>query len=198
MKRQTEHGIKLYPYNLPILINIHRVKQKHNNGYKYVKSEFYMSRIADGETLQEILRWMDVAKEVAEKSPCARDKRGVVIVSSNGMEIGSGFNSPVQGYICEPKYCDPTCKEYAVHAEMKAITDSVRRGNGNELIGARMYHARVQDGEILTSRKPRCYPCSKHLVEFGIAEFVLKNEEGYVIYPIQEFNMLSLNSLMKN
>lgn len=54
---------------------------------------------------------------------------------------------------------------------MKAIIDAVRRGNGLNLIGARMYHARVENGLLQDSRKPKYYPCSKHLVEFGLERF---------------------------
>jgi deoxycytidylate deaminase len=146
--------------------------------------------------LQEAAAWMNVAIEEAKKSPCARDKRGVVIVK-DGLEIGLGFNAPPPGFICESRHCQPTCKDYAVHAEMNAIADAVRKGNGQKLIGARMYHARVEGGVLQDSRKPRCYQCSKHLVAFGLEEFVLKHEEGYALYSVQEFNRLSLESTKK-
>lgn len=152
-----------------------------------------MSIILRGPELEVAIRWMDVALEEAKKSPCARDKRGVVIVKDD-LEIGKGFNAPPSGFICELRYCQPTCKDYAVHAEMMAIADAVRRGNGQNLIGAKMYHARVENGILQDSRMPRCYQCSKHLVTFCLAEFVLKHAEGYTLYPIDEFNELSLES----
>lgn len=72
----------------------------------------------------------EVALKEAKKSLCARNKRGVVIVSQRGLEIGIGTNAPPLGLICELRYYEPTCKDYAVHAEMNAIVDAVRRGNG--------------------------------------------------------------------
>ena len=144
--------------------------------------------------LEEAVTWMSVASEEAKKSPCARDKRGVVIVKES-LEIGLGFNAPPVGYICEPKYCQPTCKDYSVHAEMNAIADAVKRGNGLNLMGARMYHARVENGVLQDSRRPKCYQCSKHGVAFGLREFVLKHKEGYTLYSIQEFNQVSLKSI---
>ena len=128
--------------------------------------------------------------------PCIRDKRGVVIVCNSNLEIGLGFNAPPPRFSCEPRYCEPTCKDYAIHAEMSAIAAAIRRGNGQNLIGARMYHARVEGGALQDSRKPRCYQCSKHLVLFGLAEFVLKHREGYTLYSIQEFNQLSLDNTL--
>lgn len=152
-----------------------------------------MSIILRGPELEVAMRWIDVALEEAKKSPCARDKRGVVIVKDD-LEIGKGFNAPPHGFICEPKYCEPTCKDYAVHAEMNAVADAARRGNGKNVVGSRMYHARVENGVLQDSRSPKCYACSKHLVTFGLAEFVLKHEQGYTLYPIREFNQLSLES----
>lgn len=155
-----------------------------------------MALILVNSALETAVKWMNLALEKAKHSPCLRDKRGVVIVNKD-LEIGSGFNAPPPGFICEPKYCDPTCKNYAGHAEINALADAVRRGNGANLIGARMYHARAENGVLQNSRKPRCYQCSKYLVVFGLAEFVLKHEEGYTLYSIQEFNKLSLESSRK-
>ena len=153
-----------------------------------------MAIILSGLELEEAMKWMSIATDEGKKSPCARDKRGVVIVKDS-LEIGLGFNAPPSVFICEPKYCQPTCKDYAIHAEMNAIVNAVRRGNGLNLIGARMYHARVENGVLQDSRKPRCYQCSKHLVAFGLGEFVLKHQEGLTLYPIEEFNRLSLESM---
>jgi deoxycytidylate deaminase len=155
-----------------------------------------MATILTGSELEKAMKWMDRAVEIGKHSPCKRDKRGVLIVNC-GLMLGSGFNAPPPGYTCEPSCCEPTCKDYAVHAEMNAIADATRRGNGQKLIGARMYHARVENGVLMDSRSPKCYQCSKHLVVFGLGEFVLKHKEGLTLYQIAEFNRLSLESMKK-
>src|SRR3989344_7979546 len=155
-----------------------------------------MAFILQDSELETAVKWMGVAIKKAKQSPCERDKRGVVIVSNRGLEIGVGLNAPPPGFICD-EHCQPTCRDYAVHAEMNAIADAVKKGNGQSLTGARMYHARVENGILKNSRKPKCYQCSKHLVTFGLTEFVLKHEAGYTLYSIQEFNELSLSALTK-
>ncbi|MBU0760824.1 MAG: hypothetical protein KJ600_00370 [Nanoarchaeota archaeon] len=154
-----------------------------------------MEKILNGPELKEAQGWLQAAVEEAGKSPCKRDKRGAVIVDSIGLEIGSGFNAPPAGLECEPRHCEPTCKDYAVHAEMNAIANAVRRGNGQKLFNATMYHARTERGILQKSRSPKCYQCSKHLVVFGISGFVLNREGGCTYYPIEDFNRLSLESL---
>lgn len=146
-------------------------------------------RGAEREGAQE---WMDRTVEISMQSPCQRDKRGVIIVN-HGKQIGAGVNAPPLGFSCEPKYCIPTCKDYAVHAEMNAIADATRRGD--DLMGSRMYHARAENGVLIPSRKPKCYQCSKHILTFGLSEFVLMHEEGLVLYNVAEFNKLSLDAI---
>lgn len=155
-----------------------------------------MPIILQGRKFEKAMLYIKLAAKIAERSPCKKDKRGVVII--NGKEIiGIGYNAPPKGYICEQKYCEPTCKEYAIHAEMNAIISATKRKNNLE--GSRMHHARIDgEGKIMHSRKPRCYQCSKHVLAFGIKEFVLMHEEGPTLYNIKEFNKLSLDSILQN
>ncbi len=166
--------------------------------YKSLNNFLIMSRILEGNELEDAMFFMKLAAEKAKNSPCKRDKRGVVIVDKTIGVIGAGYNAPPKEYICESKYCEPTCKDYAIHAEMNAIIHTVKIGNAYNLEGSRMYHARVdEEGEIMYSRKPRCYQCSKHVLGFGIKEFVLMHEEGLTLYGIKEFNKLSLEAIMQ-
>ncbi|MDP2628328.1 MAG: hypothetical protein Q8P15_00325 [Nanoarchaeota archaeon] len=147
-----------------------------------------MPKILNGSELEEAVLWMNEAVKVSMFSPCQRDKRGVVIVKNNEI-IGEGGNRLPCDIICDSKYCEPSCKKTAIHAEMDAIIN-VR--NRELLIGARMYHARAEKGVLIDSRKPRCLDCAKYILAFGISEFVLKHEEGYVLYSARENYELSL------
>ena len=153
-----------------------------------------MPRILDGSELEEAVRWMSQAAQLSMSSPCERDKRGVIIVKG-GKLIGKGVNAPPPGFRCEPAHCQPTCRTYAVHAEMNAIIHA--RDLGNDVRDARMYHARGEQGQLVDSRPPRCADCSRHVIAFGIAEFVLKHNEGYTVYGAYEFNGLSLENQRK-
>ncbi len=150
-----------------------------------------MPRILEGSELEEAVRWMSMAVELSASSPCERDKRGVVIVKG-GELIGKGVNAPPPGFCCELAYCQPTCRTYAVHAEMNAIIDAMSLGN--DVRGARMYHARGEQGRLVDSRQPRCADCSKHILAFGLTGFVLKHAEGYTVYGTEEFTRLSLEN----
>jgi len=148
-----------------------------------------MSRILEDEELEEVLEIMKFAVIKSLESPCKTDKRGVVIVKDR--VIGVGVNSPPEGFECCPEYCEPTCRDYAVHAEMNAIADA--NDKGTSVKGARLYHAKSENEELVISRKPRCVDCSKHILAFGISEVVLNREEGLTVYDALEFHRLSLN-----
>ncbi len=153
-----------------------------------------MPRILEGKELEEAVMYTDLALKLAGHSPCVNDKRGVVIVY-NSRVIGKGLNAPPEGFKCEPEYCKPICKTYVIHAEMNAIFDAIKKGYFRYLKGSRLYHARAENEQLANSRKPRCADCSKHILEIGISEIVLKHEEGYTLYDVNEFHKLSLDSL---
>lgn len=152
-----------------------------------------MPRILEGSELEEAIKWMAYAIEESNYSPCLKDKRGVVIVKE-GSILGVGHNRPPEGFQCSESPCEKFCRTYSVHAEMVALGDSLFRGS--YIKGSRMYHARVEDGLLIDSRKPRCADCSKHILEFGIGDFVLKHAEGYTVYDASEFHRLSIENFI--
>lgn len=149
-------------------------------------------RFLQGEEVAEADRCIDLAVQEALKSRCSKSKRGVVI-SKEGDIIGRGANNPPLDMQCKPDYCYQICNQYTVHGEQNAILDALR--NGHELSGSRMYHIKVKEGEVRTSGQPSCVQCSKLVMQSGIAEFVLKHDEGYGLYDAREFHELSLKSL---
>lgn len=148
-------------------------------------------RYLDGSELEEALKWLELASRETENSPCAKEKRGVVIVNE-GEIVGRGTNAPPLSFRCEPDYCGESCRVPAVHAEMNALFNAWH--NGNNVEGGIMYHAKVENGILQNSRKPRCADCSKHILQAGIAGFVLKHEEGLALYDTKEFHKISLEN----
>ncbi len=148
-------------------------------------------RLLEGEE-QETAKWaLEEAVKVGIKSPCVKSHRGVVIVKQ-GEIIGSGVNAPPNGIACSPEYCGDRCTLKTIHAEMAAIFDVYK--SGTDPSGSIMYHARVENSMLVDSREPRCADCSRHILEVGIVEFVLKRKGGYCAYASDEFHNLSLQN----
>lgn len=141
---------------------------------------------------------MLAAMEVAKKATCGRSKCGSVIVRNNEI-IGEGFNSPpgnadnqrrcdVEKSSYHAKVTDKTC---CVHAEERSIMDALRR-YPDEVSGSTLYFIRLdENGKPKFSGQPYCTICSKLALDAGIAEFVLRHEEGITAYPTDEYNRLS-------
>lgn len=127
----------------------------------------------------------------ANRSPCQRSKRGVVIVK-DGKVIGRGHNSPPPGFACDGS-CRERCRDYAVHAEKSAMFDALRKGFS--LNGARGFHMKSVEGKGVVSGTPSCVHCSKDMLFFGLSEFVLLDENGFALYGMEEFHDLTLHNL---
>ena len=138
------------------------------------------------------------AAEVAKQATCGRSKCGSVIVK-DGEIIGSGFNSPA-GNLESQRRCDTekssyhrkvTDKTCCVHAEERAILDTLRQ-NPEKIIGSTLYFIRLdEDGQLIFSGHPYCTICSKLALDTGIAEFVLWHKEGITVYGTEEYTDLS-------
>ena len=61
-----------------------------------------------------------LALEIAANSPC-RSKRGVVLFDSSGAPRGTGHNGPPDGRCPGRAICAGTCRQRAVHAEVRAL-----------------------------------------------------------------------------
>ena len=100
------------------------------------------------------LRYLRMARILAENSYCERRKVGVLIVKDK-MIISDGYNGTPAGFenVCEDE--NHLTKPYVLHAEANAITKIARSGNNSE--GATLY---VTDAP--------CIECSKLIIQSGI------------------------------
>ncbi len=153
-------------------------------------------RVLSGKEEDEAKAWMSRTVEVASFSGCLHRRCGAIIVK-DGVEIGSGVNSPPGGLKLERCFKDdmpedfPSDKTCCVHAEPRALEDALRR-NPEKIPGSTIYFARLwENGEIKFSGKPRCTYCSKSVLDAKIKEFVLWHKEGICAYGTEEYNMLS-------
>lgn len=126
--------------------------------------------------------YLNIAKAVALRSTCIRRKYGAVIVKDDRI-IATGYNGSARG---ERNCCDtgecwremnniPHGERYeecvAVHAEDNAISQA-----GRETIGAILYLAGFEDGEVIRARP--CMMCRRKIKNAGISRIVCANECG--------------------
>jgi dCMP deaminase len=155
-------------------------------------------RYLEGSLKDNALVYIFLASGMARRSTCSRRRCGSAIVSS-GEVIGSGYNSPPGNlesqrrcHLCKsdyhPKVTDKTC---CVHAEIRAVFDAMRR-NPDRIEGSTLYFSSVDfDGKTLRSDKLYCTICSKLVLDAGISEFVLWDDNGVCVYDTEEYNDIS-------
>jgi deoxycytidylate deaminase len=143
-------------------------------------------------------RYFKKAAEIASRATCYRAKCGSVIVSKDGLVIGSGFNAPPLNdesqrkcnFECnsdiKPKY-DKTC---CVHAEWNAIIDALKN-HPDKVIGSTLYFMRISDdGSFTDAGKPFCTVCSRLALQSGVAKFGLWND-GPQMFDTRKYNLKS-------
>lgn len=157
-----------------------------------------MKRI-EGDAIESIRPYFEVAADVARDATCLRAKCGSVIVAASGVVIGRGYNAPPLGdesqRQCEaefdltkkPKY-DKTC---CVHAEWNAVIDACKTAP-EKLADATLYFMRIDDeGNFTDAGEPYCTACSRFTMQAGVAEFALWNQDGADVYTLPEYNDIS-------
>lgn len=163
--------------------------------YRY--SEKIM-RFLTGREHAQAEEFMLHAKTLAKNSYCLRNTCGSCIVQNHTI-IWEGRNSPpgnkrietcIKDLLPANFKSDKTC---CIHAEERAIMDALKN-NPDKISWSRLYFIRVDlEGKIMYAGKPFCTICSKMALDAGIAEFILRHEEGICAYKTDEYNTLSFN-----
>jgi deoxycytidylate deaminase len=134
---------------------------------------------------------VSVAVAQANKSPCSKSQRGVVVFDPILSEVLSmGTNFQPGNHICDgSKECQKTCNKLCVHAEQAALLD-LRTDNTN----LSMLHVKTKNGELVHSGEPSCWQCSRLvLADNRISWFWLYHEDGWHKYTTKLFHELTLN-----
>jgi len=102
--------------------------------------------------------YLNMAKEWAKLSHCARKQVGALIVK-NGMIISDGYNGTPTGFdnMCENG--DGETNWYVIHGEANAILKCARHGHSC-------------DGATLYQTHSPCKDCSKLILQSGIKRLV--------------------------
>jgi len=133
--------------------------------------------------------YLEIAKAVAQRSPCIRRKYGAVIVKNDAI-ISTGYNGPARGVInCFEVGCIKDLKNLphgvayedcpAVHAEENAIINAAR--NGSNVFGGTLYITGVDKEGKLVEAIP-CFRCKRILINAGIEKVVIRKEDGGIKY----------------
>ena len=111
------------------------------------------------------------AERQAQRSPCTKSKRGVVLfmpdpkagITRPPNVLGVGFNGPPPGFDCAH---DEHCGKLCVHAEIRAM-------RGVTEPGLDMVHVKIgADGHVVAGGPPSCWQCSREIVDSGIVSNV--------------------------
>ena len=141
---------------------------------------------------------------VYEKHP--KSQRYVLVVN-NGFLLGYGTNSAPKGYSYFGK--DVGCvknffNEMDIHAEEKALDMALDFFGSSFVKGSTVFHVAYKNGFLTASGEPSCINCSKRMVNLGVGEVVLYNndsvwgESGLYAYESRVFHNLTGDSMKIN
>jgi len=111
------------------------------------------------------MRYIDIAKAVAQWSKDPSTKVGAVAVGNKGQILAQGYNGFPRGIAdTKERYDDRETKyKFVVHAEMNVIYNASY--NGVSLDGADLYIYGL----------PTCSECAKGIVQVGIKRVIMPN-----------------------
>jgi dCMP deaminase len=131
--------------------------------------------------------YLNIAKEVAQRSTCLRRRFGAIIVKEDQI-ISAGYVGSPRGAAncidigtCErEKLQIPSGERYelcrSVHAELNAIINAARAGVS--LLGGRMYlYGENMDGTLIAELKS-CQMCRRAIINAGIDKLVILTKDG--------------------
>ncbi len=144
------------------------------------------------------LYYLNIAKAVAQRSPCLRAKYGAIIVK-NDVIVATGYNGPPRGTInCDEVGCIKDVLNLphmvgfevcpAVHAEENAVINAAR--SGTSVLGGTLYLYGFypRTGETFTGKRMvPCVRCRRLIVNAGIKEVVVPEGDGWKIIDVEKW-----------
>jgi dCMP deaminase len=121
--------------------------------------------------------WIAVAKTIALRSLCSRDKVGAVVVSKQNRLLETGYNGPPSGFVTEDKPCSEWCQraigaagslkgsvmlDYSDCPSLHAEWNALLRGD----------RAAREGGTIYTTSHV-CMTCAKAIANSGLSNLFI-------------------------
>lgn len=136
---------------------------------------------------------IDAAVAEANRSPCAKSKRGVVFFSRPGVYasrvVSSGHNAQPEPFACDGSdACKAACSKLCEHAEAAVLRKIDLHGASGDLL-----HVKTVGGKLVPSAGPSCWQCSRAILADRRVDGVwLFHDEGWRRYKPAEFHELTL------
>ncbi len=133
--------------------------------------------------------YLNIAKAVAQRSPCIRRQFGAIIVKDDAI-ISTGYNGPARGSVnCNEVGClkdimdIPSYAGYdycpAVHAEENSLLNAARQGS-SVLNGILYLYGQRPNGNVVEEGRP-CDRCKRALINAGIKEVITLKPDGSIM-----------------
>ena len=141
--------------------------------------------------------YLNIAKEVAERSTCYRNKGGTVIVCDDQIIATGYIGAPRKTKSCferneclRDKLNIPHGQRYemcrSVHAEMNAIINAARAGVS--LLGGDMYIYICEAKNNVKKDSYPCFYCKRVIINAGLNRIICSTGEGdYKIFNVADF-----------
>ena len=140
--------------------------------------------------------YLNIAKQVAQRSTCFRAKFGAIITKDDQI-IATGYNGAPRktkdclekGYCLRDKLNIPHGQKYemcvSVHSEQNAIINAARAGVS--LLGGDMYiYSEDKEGNLIDAFP--CFICKKMLINAGLERVICSTKDGeYKIFKVQDW-----------
>jgi len=140
--------------------------------------------------------YLDIARQVAQRSTCRRRKFGSVIVRDDQIVATGYVGAPrktkdcfERGYCLREKLNIPHGKNYelcrSVHSEMNAIINAARAGVS--ILGGDIYIWGSDEKGNPINTFP-CFLCKKMIINAGLKRVICSQENGdYKIYNVSDW-----------
>ncbi|MFC1663600.1 cytidine/deoxycytidylate deaminase family protein [Patescibacteria group bacterium] len=140
--------------------------------------------------------YLDIAKQVAERSTCFRNKGGSIIVKNDVILTTGYIGAPRKTKDCferneclRDKLKIPHGRQYeicrSVHSEMNCIINAAR--TGVSILDGDMYiYHRDREGKEMDSFP--CFICKKMIINTGLNRVICSTKEkGYKVFNVQDW-----------
>ncbi len=149
-------------------------------------------------------RLVPKAVSYAMLSPCAKSKRGALLVDMNarvysqrGVVVGHGFNAPPGSDRCDGSdACRAACGRRCEHAEAAAIRNALEGPDSRgSLHGLHMLHVKAHGHVAVSSNEPSCERCSVTMLAHGIGVMWLLTSTGLRAWDMADFHETTTRNL---
>jgi len=140
--------------------------------------------------------YLNIAKEIAERSSCFRNKGGAIIVKKDVIVATGYIGAPrktkdcfERGECLRDKLKIPHGRQYEIcrstHSEQNCLINAAR--SGTSILGGDIYiYCRDREGKLMDSFP--CFICKKMIINAGLNRIICTTKDGkYKIFFVQDW-----------